>query len=160
MPPVPKAPVVAPLITWLDAHEFSPPREPAVGATAWYEQNDHRWAGALHYLKNETLHGPPNPGVSFQWVFKGFLGPMHDTATHAPVSSFLELGFGFYEQGAAGSSMFDGYAEAKGLPQQFGQQPLVLMNGNDSVHCIRGVIEVGDDTPKLWFTLGPIYTFA
>ena len=61
MPPVPKAPVVAPLITWLDAHEFSPPREPAVGATAWYEQNDHRWAGALHYLKNETLHGPPKP---------------------------------------------------------------------------------------------------
>ena len=56
--------------------------------------------------------------------------------------------------------MFDGYAEAKGLPQQFGQQPLVLMNGNDSVHCIRGVIEIGDGEPKLWFTLGPIYTFA
>ena len=42
----------------------------------------------------------------------------------------------------------------------FGHQPLVLMNGNDSVHCIRGVIEVGDDKPKLWFTLGPTYTFA
>src|SRR5215470_5610694 len=156
MPPVPKANVVAPLITWLDGHEFSPPRVPAVAATARYEQNDHRWAGALHYSQDDTLHGPPNPGASYPWVFKGFLGPMHDTVTSAPVSSFLELAFGFYDQGATSTSLFDGYADAKSLPQQFGQQPLVLMNGNDSAHCIRGVIEIGDNEPKIWFTLGPI----
>ena len=84
MAPVPKSNIVAPLIAWLDASEFSLPREPSVGATAWYEQNDHRWAGALHYSKGDTLHEPPNPAASFAWVFKGFLGPMHDTVTHAP----------------------------------------------------------------------------
>ena len=120
MPPVPKSNLVVPLITWLDNPEFSPPRQPAVAAVAAYEANNHLWAGALRYSKNDVLHAPPNPGPSYPWVIKGFLGPMHDTVAHAPVSSFLEIGFGFYEQGAGGNSMFDGYAEAKGLPAAFG----------------------------------------